>query len=178
MRESRPMPAITSGRFRAHALADIGDLVGEADLHGQERVGGVLDHFRAGERGGRPAAPRVMHAGRGTPGGGSNDLRRPAAAYSSRIAARVSSSDAPTTMRSGIERIGDGAAFAQELGIAGHAEADVAFARSGCASRNALAHQRLHQVAASPPARWTCSPPRESASPIHAAPMLRAAASR
>jgi len=35
----------------AHALADVRHLVGEADFHGQEGVGGVLDHFRAGKRG-------------------------------------------------------------------------------------------------------------------------------
>ena len=39
------MPRATSFDVGAEALADRGDLVDEADLGGQERVGGVLDHL-------------------------------------------------------------------------------------------------------------------------------------
>ena len=39
-------------RLGAHPFADVGHLVRETNLHRQERIGGVLDHFRAGECGG------------------------------------------------------------------------------------------------------------------------------
>ena len=38
------------GGFGAHVLANVGHLVGEPDFHGEERIGGVLDHLRAGQR--------------------------------------------------------------------------------------------------------------------------------
>ena len=51
MRSSRPMPRATSSDVGAGLLADVGDLVDERDLRGEERVGGELDHLRAGDVG-------------------------------------------------------------------------------------------------------------------------------
>jgi hypothetical protein len=41
------MPLATSTTSAPGLLADVGDLVDERDLRGQERVGGELDHLRA-----------------------------------------------------------------------------------------------------------------------------------
>ena len=51
MRSSRPMPARDLGDVRAGLLADVGDLVDERDLRGQEGVGRELDHLGAGDVG-------------------------------------------------------------------------------------------------------------------------------
>ena len=47
MRSSRPMPRRDLDHVGAGLLADVGDLVDERDLRGQERVGGELDHLGA-----------------------------------------------------------------------------------------------------------------------------------
>ena len=72
MRVSRPMPWATTCDVGADLLADVGDLVDEADLGGEEGVGGVLDHLGRGTRGahdgrverrverGHPVAVRVV----------------------------------------------------------------------------------------------------------------------
>ena len=51
MRSSRPIPLRHLGDVRAGHLADVGDLVDERDLGGQEGVGGELDHLGAGDVG-------------------------------------------------------------------------------------------------------------------------------
>ena len=51
MRSSRPMPSRDLDDVGAGLLADVGDLVDEGDLRGQEGVGGELDHLGAGDVG-------------------------------------------------------------------------------------------------------------------------------
>ncbi len=51
MRLSRPMPRETSCTYGADLLAQVRHLVDEGDLHGEERVGRVLDQLRRPARG-------------------------------------------------------------------------------------------------------------------------------
>ena len=57
LQELRPDPVVQAHPARdlddvgAGLLADVGDLVDEGDLRGQEGVGGELDHLRAGDVG-------------------------------------------------------------------------------------------------------------------------------
>ena len=48
-----PHPVRHDGHVRAGYLADVGDLVDEADLGGEKRIGCVLDHLRRGDVGGQ-----------------------------------------------------------------------------------------------------------------------------
>ena len=129
------------GTLGADALADVGDLVGEADFHGEERVGGVLDHLGAGEGSGQQRhgdhGRRTRNARRGREDLGHQGLVE--FAHDREGCGVAADHDAV-----GVERIGDGGAFAQELRIAGHAEADAVVA---ALVAEAFAHQGLDQVA-------------------------------
>ena len=83
----------------AHVLADVGDLVDERDLGGQERVGGVLDHLGGGHGG--------AHDGRLDAGVEALDRRRRRASryapITMRSGCRTSSMAAPSRRNSGLE---------------------------------------------------------------------------
>lgn len=98
-------------------FADIGDGVDERDLEGEEGVGGVLDKFgalgggfdeRDGGGGGMGAGDGVLPAVVGAGGEGKIDLAEEVAG-----ALGVGADDDAI----GIEEVGDGGAFAKELGV-------------------------------------------------------------
>ena len=150
-RKRDPMRRIESdaghhlGGFRAHALANVRHFVGKADLQGEECVGRILDHFRAGERG-REQGDDALAGRTGHAGGGFKSLRHQGKvelAHGGEGAFVGRAHHDPV----GIERIGDGAAFAQKFGVAGHSELD-GVALLGATLHDAIANQRFHQVAA------------------------------
>ena len=175
MRESRPMPGHHLRCLGAHALADVGDLVGEADFHGQECVGGVLDHLRAGERGGDH-----RHAHKpGRPGHARRRLETSAPPAEIQLAhdlqgALVAGADHDAVR---IERIGHRASPRAKT-------RDCWPRRTRCASVqrpgfvDSIAHQGFHQVAADPTGTVDLLTTTRYREASMAAPMLRAAASR
>ena len=119
----------------AHLLADVGDLVDERDLGGQERVGGVLDHLRRGDA-------RAHHVGVDT---AVERLDRRAV-----LVAEAADDDAVW-----LEEVLDGGALAQELRVG--RVGDVAHAHGLEVGHDLLAgahgHGALHDQQALPAAR-------------------------
>ena len=109
MRRSAPIAVATSCTFAPDRLAQIGDLVDEADLHREEGVGGIFGKFR------RFAAHE--HNRRVAQG-----ERLDRAAPSARVRARSSQ---PISTRSGCMKSLDGRAFAQEFGIGADREVGI-----------------------------------------------------
>ena len=132
-------------RFGTHALADIRNLVGKADLHRQKRVGGVLDHLGAGQRGGHHR--NLAHSGRPR-----QKRRSVEALLYQGLVQFPQDAQCLLLFRAEhdavrIKRIRDGGALAQELRIAGHSKARVAH-HSVRTLPDAFAHQCVYQVSA------------------------------
>ena len=110
----------------ARLLADVGDLVDEGDLRGEEGVGGELDHLRAGDVGAHE---------RSFEGRVELDDRVP------RPAAVVADDDSV-----GVQEVVYGGALLEELGAGHVAEAALALFAEGPAQRcaGAAGHRRLH----------------------------------
>jgi hypothetical protein len=106
------------GDVGAHALGEAGELVDEADLGGQERVGGVLGELGAGGAGGDEAGQRVAlraRRGRRRLEGLLQDRGVQLAQHGDRLGLVGADHDAVR-----VEAVVDGAALGEELGVAGH----------------------------------------------------------
>src|SRR5215472_7895188 len=110
------------GHFGADTLADVRDFVREADLHREEGVRGVLNHFRAGD--GSRYHRDLAHGSRAR-----GERRIDEFLVHERAIEIAHDFHGLAVFRSdydavGVERVMNGGAFAKKLRVAGHAETD------------------------------------------------------